>query len=85
MKLIDIINKETDKLNYKTYVSYRTYTPDGEDIFTGYCVVNKDGEIVDSDGDIYSIYDEFDKYEIDQDNEGYNYLCCWYESEWISG
>ena len=85
MKLIDIINKETDKLNYETHVDYRTFAPDGTDIFTGYCVVNKAGEIIASDGDTYSIEDEFIKYKVCVSPGDEVYLECWYESEWICG
>lgn len=88
MKLIDIINKESDKLNYETQIEYRTYVPDvpdGTDIFTGYCVINKAGEIVASDGDIYSKDDEITKYEVCTTEDGEVYLECYYESEWISG
>lgn len=83
MRLIEIINIESDRLNYETHVDYRTITPDDEDIFTGYCVVNKAGEIIDSDGDIYSIEDEFYNYKINIDENDVPYLECYYESEWL--
>lgn len=83
MKLIDIINEETNKLNYETHVDYRTYTPEGEDIFTGWCVVNKAGDIICSDLDTYSILDEFNEYKVVLDGQGIPYLECYYESEWL--
>ena len=95
MKLIDIINKETDKLNYETHVDYRTYTPDGTDIFTGYCVINKAGEIICSDvvkygnhvkdDNDYSKDDEFTDYKVCVSPGDEVYLECWYKSEWIGG
>lgn len=86
MTLGEIIEKEYKNLvdaRGCIYVDYRTYTPDGEDIFTGACVITNTGDIVSLDHDTYSMNDEFIKYEIQPGDD--NILVCWYESEWLNG
>lgn len=50
-----------------SYISYRTYLPDGTDCFIGCCKYIND-ELISLDGDTYSLKDQILKYEID-DNE----------------
>lgn len=87
MTLEEIIEKEEFDVRDQDgniYVEYRTYTPDGEDIFTGICTVTSSDKIISLDGDTYSMNDEFIKYAVIPTQLGKG-LCCWYESEWTHG
>lgn len=62
-------------------IMYRTYDPDGEDVFTGYCrFIN--GELFATDGGVYSLEDELVDWDIRPSSDGNEYLNVWYESEW---
>lgn len=82
MKLIDIINKETDKLHYETFVEYRTHISECVDLLIGYCYVNKSGDVrsLDYDSYSYSINDEFDDYLIEYNEDGIPYIIVYYKS-----
>ena len=60
MRIKDIVNyiDEND-----ITIEYRTYTPDGYDILTGYCRWNG-MQLIPLDGDTYSLNDEIIKYKI---------------------
>ena len=60
-------------------VEYRTFTPDGQDMFTGMAEY-KNGQLYSLDGDNYSLDDQVSRWEY-----GNNILTVWYESRWISG
>ncbi len=66
-------------------ITYRTYTPDGWDVFAGSCEYYQEtGELIAKDGDDYYLDDPVMEYEIGY-NDGEKYLTVWYESEWING
>lgn len=85
MTLFEITKKEYNNIlniDGYIYVDYRTFTPDGDDILTGICLINKNGDIVSLDYDSYSMNDEFINYEIIYDTDNNKVLVCYYESEW---
>lgn len=76
IKLKDILPKNIDCI-----IEYRTHTPDGTDVLSGYCKWIK-GNLVPMDGDDYSLEDEISNYEISQ---SVSLITVWYESKWIEG
>lgn len=65
-------------------ITYRTYTPDGDDILAGHCfwdIVSH--KLISSDGDSYSLDDELINSECYFDAfSGKHYLVVWYQSDW---
>ena len=65
-------------------VTYRTFGPNGEDLFAGRCVHRKNF-LIPEDFDSYSMGDKISQYEVYAENDGKPELIVWYESGWISG
>lgn len=63
-------------------ITYRTYDPDGNDIFAGMCKYHE-GELIPCDGDLYSLEDVIDDYQMFHDEENNRWtMTIWYQSEW---
>lgn len=76
MQLKDILT------NKKTFISYRTFGPNKEDLFTGSCTWTG-SELIPDDGDIYSPEDEIVDYRYLPVSDGPDVITVWYESRWI--
>ena len=84
--LKDILQKVYN--NYEAFdtidVEYRTFAPDGEDMYFGGCkaVHNADGSftLTPCDGDIYLLDDTFTGWRYME-----NYIEVWFIGEWIKG
>lgn len=84
--LKEILQKVYD--NYEAfdtiYVDYRTFAPDGEDMFFGGCKAthNKNGDftLTPYDGDIYLLDDTFTGWRYEE-----GCIEVWFIGEWITG
>lgn len=83
MLLNSCVRSQID-INNMTII-YRTYDPDGNDVFAGMCKYH-DGELVPCDHDTYSLDDKIIDYQM-YHNEAENKweLAVWYESNWMEG
>ena len=63
-------------------IEYRTYGPNGEDLFAGACR-HEGGILIPKDGDSYHMSDEIIGSEIWKNEDGTPVLTVWYESKWI--
>ena len=82
-KVLDRLSAANEPIG-NLLIMYRTYGPNDEDLFAGYCRY-KDGELIPEDGDSYSLNDKIIDYKFDYDDDDSPYLIVWYKSEWISG
>ena len=64
-------------------IEYRTYGPNGEDLFAGLCRF-EGGELISEDGDSYRMDDEIVGSEVGRTTDGTPLLTVRYESKWIS-
>lgn len=77
-----------DALDYYTglndiSIMYRTFGPNREDLFAGYCRYTG-GELISEDGDSYYLSDVICDHKLEYDNDNNPYLIVWYESEWMT-
>lgn len=83
-RLYDVLKSFSprDKLKKVTIV-YRTYGPDGEDLFTGQCEWDwKNDKLIPLDGDSYSFEDPIIKHEAVYNGDKTMTVTVWYESSW---
>ena len=73
------IRELVDGIDY-IEIEYRTCTPDGYDILTGYAEYER-GRLSSLDGDCYSLDDVVSQWKFNSDMT----LTVWYESRWITG
>ncbi len=69
-------------------VIYRTFGPDGEDLFAGACDYYREyNDLISLDGDEYSLWDQVEdyKYEPEAIEDGIAVLTVWYKSKWARG
>lgn len=65
-------------------ITYRTYGPNGEDLFAGMCAYDASNNyLYPLDGDSYSLEDEIDEFEYSWENPKQRELTVWYKSKWI--
>lgn len=63
-------------------VIFRTYGPNDEDLFAGYCRY-ENGELIPLDKDTYSLNDKIIDWILTYNIGEPEFLTVWYESEWI--
>ena len=72
--------KELLKKDCPLNVEYRTFGPNGEDLFIGSCFWNGE-QLIPYDNDYYDVEDEISGF---VENANGN-LTIWYESKWVYG
>ena len=75
-----------DELIEKVTIVYRTYGPNGEDLFAGQCLWDwKNDKLISLDGDDYSFEDPIIKHEVIYNGDKTITVTVWYESNWKCG